>query len=109
MTETKTDVFNLVLTDMTDATEFDPHPATEYWRSRYAAAPADEVKVPRDVNEYIKWGKEYSLPLYMMMSFKFIRSQKFEKLTDAVESWIIDYSEQFASAWLAWPNMEVEK
>ncbi|MFD1485376.1 hypothetical protein ACFQ5J_09055 [Lacticaseibacillus baoqingensis] len=74
-------------------------------RQRYAAALPDGLPViPKAVGEYIKWGKTYGIAMYMMFSFKFVRSQEFRKLTDEVEDWIISNSDAFAIAWLlcAW-------
>ena len=69
--------------------------------ARYAAALPDDLPViPKAVGEYIKWGKTYGIPTYMMFSFKFVRSQGFSKLTDEVEDWIINNSDVFARAWL---------
>lgn len=56
--------------------------------------------IPQTVGEYIKWGKTYGIPTYMMFSFKFVRAQGFSKLTDEVEDWIISNSDAFATAWL---------
>ncbi|WP_270235274.1 hypothetical protein [Lacticaseibacillus suilingensis] len=70
-------------------------------RARYAAAIPDDLPViPKAVGEYIKWGKTYGIAMYMMFSFKFVRSQEFRKLTDEVEDWIISNSDAFAIAWL---------
>jgi hypothetical protein len=75
------------------------------WIREYDAALPDYLsEIPKEVGEYIKWGKSYDIQLYMMYSFKFIHSQGFKKLTDDVESWIISSSNAFARAWLdgAW-------
>ncbi|EPC67933.1 hypothetical protein [Lacticaseibacillus paracasei] len=65
-----------------------------------AASPCKLSVIPQAVGEYIKWGKTYGIPTYMMFSFKFVRSQGFSKLTDEVEDWIISNSDVFVMAWL---------
>jgi hypothetical protein len=99
--ETKRDVFEYYL-DMIKALK-DPLAAgcVNEARQRYADALPDDLPViPKAVGEYIKWGKTYGIAMYMMFSFKFVRSQEFRKLTDEVEDWIISNSDAFAIAWL---------
>lgn len=70
-------------------------------RDRYAAAsPCKLPVIPKAVGEYIKWGKTFDIPMYMMFSFKFVRRQEFSKFTDEVEDWIISNSDAFAIAWV---------
>ena len=83
------------------------HDADKF-RARYAAALPDNLPtIPRAVKDYIKWGKNYGIPTYMMFRFKFVRAQGFSKLTDEVEDWIISNSDAFATAWLL-DDLEVE-
>lgn len=73
----------------------------ENYVTRYDAALPDDLPViPEAVSEYIKWGKTFGIPMYMMFSFKFVRRQEFSKFTDEVEDWIISNSDAFAIAWL---------
>ena len=91
--ETKQDVFVALMADMSHG--------SEQWCARYdSASPCKLPVIPKSVGEYIKWGKTYGIPTYMMFSFKFVRSQGFSKLTDEVEDWIISNSDTFAIAWL---------
>ena len=108
--ETKQDVFDRLLKehcktilDLNPAsTETDVKQIVENaFRDHYAAASPYKLPViPQAVGEYIKWGKTYGIPTYMMFSFKFVRGQEFSKLTDEVEDWIIGNSDAFATAWL---------
>lgn len=95
--ETKRDVFEVAMNHATKSGWVD----YSEMMSRYDAALPDDLPViPQAVGEYIQWGKSYNIQLYMMYSFKFIRSQGFKKLTDDVESWIISSSDTFARAWV---------
>jgi hypothetical protein len=76
----------------------------EQFAGKYAPLPV----LPQAVGEYIKWGKTYGIPTYMMFSFKFVRGQGFSKLTDEVEDWIISNSDAFALACLL-DDWEVEE
>ena len=108
--ETKQDVFDRLLKehcktilDLNPAsTETDVKQIVEnVFRDHYASAsPCKLPVIPKSVGEYIKWGKTYGIPTYMMFSFKFVRGQGFSKLTDEVEDWIISNSDAFATAWL---------
>jgi hypothetical protein len=112
--ETKRDVFKVALDDWKqnfisslprDGSFEDWSESLSDYTTRYDAALPDDLPViPKVVGEYIKWGKTYGIAMYMMFSFKFVRSQEFRKLTDEVEDWIISNSDDFARAWLdgAW-------
>jgi hypothetical protein len=108
--ETKQDVFDILLKEHCK-TILDLNPASaetdvkqiveNVFRDHYAAAsPCKLPVIPKSVGEYIKWGKTYGIPTYMMFSFKFVRGQGFSKLTDEVEDWIISNSDAFATALL---------
>lgn len=97
--ETKRDVFENALDEL--LLSKDDGALDADLRRRYDAALPDDLPViPKVVGEYIKWGKTYGIAMYMMFSFKFVRSQEFRKLTDEVEDWIISNSDAFAIAWL---------
>lgn len=102
--ETKYDVFDAVWNRLAGYQVFFngwPRETLDGYKKRYDAALPDDLPViPKEVGEYIQWGKSYDIQLYMMYSFKFIHSQWFKKLTDDVESWIISSSNAFARAWL---------
>ncbi|WP_445623556.1 hypothetical protein [Lacticaseibacillus paracasei] len=108
--ETKRDVFKKLAecyAEVSDAYTYETgspyyrENITTPWNIVYDAALPDDLPViPKEVGEYIQWGKSYDIQLYMMYSFKFIHSQGFKKLTDDVESWIISSSNAFARAWL---------
>ena len=98
--ETKREVFKELHDAAEDVALFDLAYLDQV-ESRYDAALPDDLPViPKVVGEYIKWGKTYGIAMYMMFSFKFVRSQEFRKLTDEVEDWIISNSDAFAIAWL---------
>lgn len=112
---TKQGVFDSLLatyegTDKALVDEFGGAPEDiQEWRDEYAAALQVPLPViPKAVGEYIKWGKTYGIPTYMMFSFKFVRGQGFSKLTDEVEDWIISNSDAFTLAWLL-GDWEVEE
>lgn len=91
--ETKQDVFNALMADMSHG--------SEQWRARYDAAFPDDLPViPKDVSEYIQWGKSYDIQLYMMYVSQLIHRPGFKKLTDDAKSWIISSSNIFARAWV---------
>lgn len=95
--ETKRDVFEVAMNHATKSGWID----YSEMMSRYDAALPDDLPViPEAVSEYIKWGEAFGIPMYMMFSFKFVRSQEFSKFTDEVEDWIISNSNDFAIAWL---------
>ncbi|KIC96992.1 hypothetical protein LaR308_11950 [Lacticaseibacillus rhamnosus] len=97
MTETKQYVFNALMADMSHG--------SEQWRARYDAAFPDDLPViPKEVGEYIQWGKSYDVQLYMMYISQLIHRPGFKKLTDDAKSCIISSSNIFARAWVlgAW-------
>lgn len=112
--ETKRDVFEDALRALEEFGEQGSSWEMAYddLSTRYADALPDDLPViPEAVSEYIKWGKTFGIPMYMMFSFKFVRRQKFSKFTDEVEDWIISNSDAFAIAWLlgVWHVQETAK
>ncbi|EKQ20917.1 hypothetical protein LCAUCD174_0878 [Lacticaseibacillus paracasei] len=65
-----------------------------------AALPDDLPVIPKEVGEYIQWGKSYDIQLYMMYVSQLIHRPGFKKLTDDAKSWIVSSSNTFARAWL---------
>lgn len=110
--ETKRDVFEDALRALEEFGEQGSSWEMAYddLSARYADALPDDLPViPKVVSEYIKWGKTFDIPMYMMFIFKFVRSQGFSKLTDEVEDWIINNSDVFARAWLGGYEVEVNE
>ncbi|WP_225422246.1 hypothetical protein [Lacticaseibacillus paracasei] len=75
--ETKRDVFDDALAYAPVGREYDPVNDDEAGdlrsclSARYDAALPDDLPViPKEVGEYIQWGKSYDIQLYMMYSFK---------------------------------------
>jgi hypothetical protein len=64
------------------------------------ALPDDLPVIPKEVGEYIQWGKSYDIQLYMMYVSQLIHRPGFKKLTDDAKSWIISSSNIFARAWV---------
>ncbi|MGZ0911483.1 hypothetical protein ACVXZW_13080 [Lacticaseibacillus paracasei] len=110
MTETKRNVFNDLLEDLADAyialdgegigEELTNEDKQVYLKDYDAALPDDLPVIPKEVSEYIKWGKSYDIQLYMMYVSQLIHRPGFKKLTDDAKSWIISSSNIFARAWV---------
>ncbi|WP_032767778.1 hypothetical protein [Lacticaseibacillus paracasei] len=71
-----------------------------YMEDYDAALPDDLPVIPKEVGEYIQWGKSYDIQLYMMYVSQLIHRPGFKKLTDDAKSWIVSSSNTFARAWL---------
>ena len=95
MVETKTDVFEELADDYNSLLGAGDCGG---YRARYAAAPSKVVKVPPIIWNYIDRIK---------------RADEAAVIHNApdvqAENWVIDHGDQFAAAWLAYPNIEVEK
>lgn len=65
-----------------------------------AALPDDLPVIPKEVSEYIQWGKKYDFQLYTMYYSPLIQRPGFKKITDDAQSWIIANQNTFARAWL---------
>lgn len=112
--ETKWDVFVRLAEDLKINDSFDEEypKSQEYIEKKYkenihnydAALPDDMPVIPKEVGEYIQWGKKYDIQLYMMYYYQLIHRPGFKKLTDDAISWIISSSNIFARAWVlgAW-------
>lgn len=106
--ETKRDVFEAVWNRLSEYRVFFngwPREAIDEYMQRYdTALPDDLPVVPKEVGEYIQWGKSYDIQIYMMYVSQLIHRPGFKKLTDDAKSWIISSSNAFARAWVleAW-------
>ena len=108
--ETKRDVFNDLVEELANAyvaldgegigEDLTNEDKQAYLKDYDIALPDDLPVIPKDVSEYIKWGKSYDIQLYMMYVSQLIHSPGFKKLTDDAKSWIISSSNIFARAWL---------
>ncbi|WBM89784.1 hypothetical protein [Lacticaseibacillus phage P7.1] len=102
--ETKRDVFEAVLNRLAGYQVFFngwPRETLDGYKKRYDNALPDDLPViPKEVGEYIQWGKSYDIQLYMMYVSQLIHRPGFKKLTDDAKSWIISSSNIFARAWL---------
>ena len=102
--ETKRDVLKkaldfLVMSGIERSTNYDME-RYQYLSEYDAALPDDLPVIPKEVSEYIKWGKSYDIQLYMMYVSQLIHRPGFKKLTDDAKSWIISSSNIFARAWV---------
>lgn len=79
---------------------------------RYAAAPAEMVKVPKAVAEAVEWFQQNDENLGTVFR------NAYEDMDDdwdevpqlcTAETWIIEHPNEFAKAWVEWPSVEVEK
>lgn len=123
MTETKTDVAETVLSQLLKASidAYGPDDdgvvaaTIQEWRARYAAAPAEVVKVPKIVYDYIDRIKREDETAVIHTNMWYLMADVAHHLNQdnapdvQAENWIIDHGDQFATAWLAWPNVEVEE
>jgi len=106
--ETKRNVFDAVWNRLAGYQVFFngwPRETLDGYKKRYDnALPDDLPLIPKDVSEYIKWGKQYDIQLYMMYVSPVIHRPGFKKPTDDAKNWIISSSDIFALAWLlgAW-------
>jgi hypothetical protein len=102
--ETKRDVFEAVWNRLAGYQVFFngwPRETLDDYKKRYETALPDDLPViPKAFGEYIKWGKKYDIPLYMMYYSQLIHRPGFKKITDDDKSWIISSSNIFARAWL---------
>lgn len=102
--ETKRDVFVDAVDALADAQANDGsigYQDADLFMAEYdAALPDDLPVVPKEVGEYIQWGKSYDVQLYMMYISQLIHRPGFKKLTDDAQSWIISSSNAFALAWV---------
>lgn len=107
--ETKRDVFEKTLTLYRSAVnvmnengldEVPDIPASHMLANYDKALPDDLPVLPKEVGEYIQWGKSYDIPLYMMYVSQLTHRPGFKKLTDDAISWIIISSNIFARAWV---------
>ena len=72
----------------------------QYLKQYDAALPDDLPVIPKEVGEYIQWGKKYDFQLYTMYYSPLIQRPGYKKLTDDAQSWIIANQNTFARAWL---------
>ena len=108
--ETKRDVFNDLVEELANAyialdgeglgDELTNEDKQAYLKDYDAALPDDLPVIPKEVGEYIQWGKSYDVQLYMMYISQLIHRPGFKKLTDDAQSWIISSSNAFARAWV---------
>ena len=64
------------------------------------ALPDDMPVIPKEIGEYIQWGKKYDIQPYMLYYCQLIHRPGFKKLTDDAISWMITYQNTFALAWV---------
>lgn len=102
--ETKRDVFVDAVDALADAQASGGnigHQDANLFMAEYEKALPDDLPViPKEVGEYIQWGKSYDIQLYMMYVSQLIHRPGFKKLTDDAKSWIISSRNAFARAWL---------
>ncbi|WP_350345756.1 hypothetical protein ABR328_11110 [Lacticaseibacillus paracasei] len=108
--ETKRDVFEDLVEELADAyialdgegigEDLTNEDKQAYLKDYDNALPDDLPVIPKEVGEYIQWGKSYDIQLYMMYVSQLIHRPGFKKLTDDAKSWIISSSNIFARAWL---------
>lgn len=112
MTETKTDVVedaaNFIETYVKNGKSY-----ADSIRFRYASSPAEVVKVPEAVRDYIRATREHGEPLAAVLVPVYMPEAVADWLwPQDVESAVIPLqrkrSDLFARAWLAWPNVEVD-
>ncbi|KGB13885.1 hypothetical protein KY41_10685 [Latilactobacillus sakei] len=72
----------------------------QYLKQYDAALPDDLPVIPKEVGEYIQWGKKYDFQLYTMYYSPLIQRPGYKKLTDDAQSWIIANQNTFATAWV---------
>lgn len=86
--ETKQDVFNALMADMSHG--------SEQWRARYDAAFPDDLPViPKEIGEYIERQKQGST-----LRSAIIAATDFHAVDDEEADWIFYHSDTFALAWL---------
>ncbi|OHF14672.1 hypothetical protein BKP38_03160 [Lacticaseibacillus rhamnosus] len=86
--ETKQDVFNALMADMSHG--------SEQWRARYDAAFPDDLPViPKEIGEYIERQKQGST-----LRSAIIAATDFHAVDDEEADWIFYHSDTFARAWL---------
>ena len=102
--ETKRDVFVDAVDALADAQASGGnigHQDANLFMAEYDAALPDDLPViPKEVSEYIQWGKSYDIQFYMMYVSQLIHRPGFKKLTNDAKSWIISSSNTFARAWV---------
>lgn len=121
MTETRTDVFEEAMNQWHDnfVSSLSDDGSLQDWtetlsdlRSRYAAAPAEVVKVPKQVAEAVEWFQQNDENLGTIFR------NAYEDMDDdwdevpqlcSAETWIIEHPNEFSKAWLEWPSVETEE
>ena len=105
--ETKRDVFEDALRALEEFGEQGSSWEMAYddLSARYDAASDDALPdnlpvIPKEVSEYIQWGKKYDTQIYMMYASQLCHRPGFKKLTDDAISWIISSSNTFTRAWV---------
>lgn len=95
--ETKRDVFKIIADKCTG---YDYELYNQYLNQYDDALPDNLPVIPKEVGEYIQWGKKYDFQLYTMYYSPLIQRPGFKKLTDDAQSWIIANQNTFATAWV---------
>lgn len=112
MIKTKLDVFEDALDEL--LLSKDDGALDADLRRRYAAAPAEVVKVPKIVYDYIDRIKREDETAVIHTSMWYLMADVAHHLNQdnapdvQAENWIIDHGDKFAAAWLAWPNVEAD-
>lgn len=112
MTETRMDVFEDLLQEFCSemrlsADDYDhvlriARVSAREWRARYAAAPAEVVKVAKELFQWLQIAKELS-NRGLIDAFQ----RTLQSVSTDYYRWLINNQDTFARAYLAWPNVEV--
>lgn len=84
---------------------FDKQVAADYadWKARYDVAPSETAMAPKAVIRFIKECKDNHYQIRNVLSVDDLS----DDVSFEVDDWIYCHSDDFARAWIAYPNVEV--